>query len=243
MRRRAVSEREPGLSAAHVNAFCTPRSRPLGEDRPMSFLRSREPERPAGASEGRCFVYVLPCAYEDLLKIGHSRNPLERAQALQPRYFEFFDLDRAFAAEVDKVREARALEHALHARLREHNAPAPLTVRAQAAGLGEWYRGAWAQLQDEAARWQAQGHRLHRPLSAWFARELAGQGEALYARAEALLSQLQGDTAPLDDPALAPLRRNLLDTLDAHRALAGDLDRRLPAALLDWYRRGGRPVP
>ncbi|MGD6053331.1 GIY-YIG nuclease family protein, partial [Xanthomonas citri pv. citri] len=64
------------------------------------------------------FLYVLPCVYEDLLKIGHSRNPLQRAQALQPRYFEFFDLGRAFALELDKVREARLLEHALHARLR-----------------------------------------------------------------------------------------------------------------------------
>lgn len=203
--------------------------------RPMSFLRSREPDRPAGASEGRCYLYVLPCAYEDLLKIGHSRNPLQRAQALQPRYFEFFDLERAFAVELDTVREARALEHALHARLREHNAPAPLTVREQAAGLGEWYRGAGAQLQDEAAALQIQGHRLHRPLSAWLACELAGQGDALYARAEALLAQLQGDTTLLDDPGLAPLRRNLLDTLDAHRALALDLDRRLPSAVLDWY--------
>lgn len=209
----------------------------------MSFLRSREPERPAGASEGRCYLYVLPCAYEDLLKIGHSRNPLQRAQALQPRYFEFFDLERAFAVETDTVREARALEHALHLRLRDHNAPAPLTVRVQAAGLGEWYRGAYAHLQDEAAQWQAHGHRLHLPLSAWFARELAGQGEWLYARAEELLAQLQGDTGLLDQPALATVRRNLLDTLDAHRALVPDLDRRLPSALLDWYLGTGRTLP
>lgn len=210
----------------------------------MSFLRSREPERPAGVSQGRCFLYVLPCAYEDLLKIGHSRNPLQRAQALQPRYFEFFDLGRAFALELDKVGEARALEHALHRRLREHNAPAPLTVRAQAAGLGEWYRGAYAQLEAEAAQWRERGHTVHRPLSAWLARELAGQGDALFARAEELLTQLQGDPGLLDDPALAPLRRNLLDTLDAHRALALDLDRRLPPSLLDWYRRaGGDLVP
>lgn len=210
---------------------------------PMSFLRSREPDRPAGASEGRCYLYVLPCAYEDLLKIGHSRNPLQRAQSLQPRYFEFFDLDRAFAVELDKVREARALEQALHLRLREHNAPAPLTVREQAAGLGEWYRGAYAQLQDEAERWRTDGHAVHRPLSAWLARELAAQGDALYARAEELLAQLQGDTSLLDDPGLTPLRRNLLDTLDAHRALTPDLDRHLPASLLDWYRGAGRTVP
>lgn len=209
----------------------------------MSFLRSREPDRPAGASEGRCFLYVLPCAYEDLLKIGHSRNPLQRAQDLQPRYFEFFDLDRAFALELDTVREARSLEHALHARLREHNATAPLTVREQAAGLGEWYRGAYAQLEREAGLWQAQDHAVHLPLSAWMARELNGQGDALYARAEELLTQLQGDTALLDAPELAPLRRNLLDTLDAHRALTFDLDRRLPPSLLDWYRRAGATVP
>ncbi|QWP75470.1 GIY-YIG nuclease family protein [Lysobacter sp. K5869] len=209
----------------------------------MSFLRSREPDRPAGVSEGRAFLYVLPCAYEDLLKIGHSRNPLQRAQALQPRYYEFFDLERAFALEVDKVREARSLEHALHTRLREHNAPAPLTVREQAAGLGEWYRGAYAQLQAEAEHWREQGYAVHRPLSAWLARELDGQGDALYARADQLLTQLQGDTTLLDDPGLAPLRRNLLDTLDAHRAFALDLERRLPPSLLAWYRGADPSVP
>ena len=55
-------------------------------------------------SRGRCFLYVLPLAsHEDVLKLGFSRDPLDRLQALHPRYFEVFDLERAFL--VEKLRE------------------------------------------------------------------------------------------------------------------------------------------
>ena len=74
-------------------------------------------------SRGRCHLYVLPCAHEDLLKLGFSRDPLARLQQLHPRWFEFFDLDRAFAVETETVPDARKLELAQRRLLAEHNAP------------------------------------------------------------------------------------------------------------------------
>lgn len=202
----------------------------------MSFLRTRDPDTGPGASEGLCFVYVLPCAYEDLLKLGFSRNPLARAQALQTRYFEFFDLDRAFLVETETVRDARDIELRLRHRLIEHNATAPLTIRREAAGHSEWYRGAYAALADEADRLREAGHTLHRPLRGWFARELAVQGDYLFERGSALLELLQGDPDYLRRPELNGLRRQVVDVLDAHTALGIDLESRLPSSLLRWYR-------
>lgn len=207
----------------------------------MSFLRTGDPDTGPGSSEGLCHVYVLPCAYEDLLKLGFSRNPLSRAQALQARYFEFFDLDRAFLIQTEAVRDARDLELRLRHALIEHNAPAPLTVRRQAGGHSEWYRGAYSVLSEQADRLQTQGHLVHRPSRPWFTRELAAQGDQLFERASMLLAQLQGDMEWLRRPDLGALRRNLLDVLDAHAALEIDLQPRLPQALLDWY-RGVRPA-
>ncbi|ALN85844.1 hypothetical protein LC55x_2579 [Lysobacter capsici] len=207
----------------------------------MSFLRTRDPDTGPGCSEGVCHVYVLPCAYKDLLKLGFSRNPLSRAQALQARYFEFFDLDRAFLIQTETVRDARDLELRLRHVLIEHNAPAPLTVRREAGGHSEWYRGAYTALAGQADALEPRGYTVYRPSRAWFARELAAQGDQLFERASMLLAQLQGNLDWLRRPDLGPLRRNLIDALDAHAALEIDLEPRLPQALLDWY-RGDRPA-
>jgi hypothetical protein len=56
--------------------------------------RDDRPWRPAAS--GPSFVYVLPCLGEDLLKLGMSRDPLDRFQSLHPRWFDFFDLDSTF---------------------------------------------------------------------------------------------------------------------------------------------------
>lgn len=207
----------------------------------MNFLRTRDADTGPGASEGVCFVYVLPCAYEDLLKLGFSRSPLTRVQALQARYFEFFDLDRGFLIETETVRDARALELRLRHALVEHNAVAPLTIRREAAGHSEWYRGAYAALAEEAERLHGLGHTLHRPLRAWLALELAGQGDYLFERGTALLALLQGEPDYLQRPELRGLRRQVEDVLDAHTALEIDLEPRLPPSLLHWY-RGDRPA-
>lgn len=102
--------------------------------------------RSSSLSRGPCHAYVLPCAYEDLLKFGFSRDPLGRMRSLHRRYFECFDLDRAILVETETVRDARRIELAWRRELTLHNAPAPLVVRRAAGGRTEWYRGAWEAL-------------------------------------------------------------------------------------------------
>lgn len=69
--------------------------------------------RSSSLSEGCSFVYVFACVVEDLLKLGFSRDPIGRLQALHPRYFEFFDLERSFLVETETVRDARRPELSL----------------------------------------------------------------------------------------------------------------------------------
>ncbi len=191
---------------------------------------------PAGrtASRGRCFLYVLPCAYEDQLKLGFSRHPLDRLQSLHRRYFEVFDLDRAFLVETETVRDARALELALRRRLIEHNAPAPLTVRHEAGGRTEWYRGAYAQLTQAVADLSEQGYILHDPLKTWLRHALCARGELLFSWTQAMLSveavELRVDTH------LSPIQQVVRDALDAYRAFDIDLAPLLPDAVLRWHR-------
>lgn len=224
---RAVAERPMSMLST---------SPAIGDASRMRAIRSSDPAVIHSASEGVCYLYVLPCAYEDLLKLGFSRGPLGRIQALQARFFEFFDLDLAFLVETETVGDARKLELDLRHRLSDYNAPAPLTANAQAGGHSEWYRGAYRALAEEAVRLQAVGHTVHRPLREWLGRQLAAQGDDLYDRSAALMSQLQGDVSLLDQPGLRTLRRKLLDSLDAHAALGVELEPRLPEALLAWYR-------
>lgn len=202
----------------------------------MAFLSTGDPDVTHSASEGRCYLYVLPCAYEDLLKLGFSRSPLRRLGELQTRYYEAFDLERAFLVETETVRDARDLELRLRHALREHQAPAPLSIRHEAGGHTEWYRGAYAPLSDQARSLGALGYRLHAPLREWLAQELLAHSDALYAWGASVLDALGGDPGQLDAPALAALRRKVLDTLDAYPALGLALDSRLPEALSHWHR-------
>lgn len=202
----------------------------------MAFLSSGDPDVTHSASVGRCYLYVLPCAYEDLLKLGFSRSPLRRLGELQTRYYETFDLERAFLVETETVRDARDLELALRHILREHQAPVPLLIRREAAGHTEWYRGAYALLHAQADALGERGYRVHAPLRAWLARELQTHSDSLYAWAAHVLDALGGDPEQLDTPVLTGLRAKVLDTLDAYLALDLALDGRLPEALFDWHR-------
>lgn len=201
----------------------------------MPFMRSSEPERTRAPSEGACYLYVLPCAYEDLLKLGFSRQPLDRMQALQPRWFEFFDLDRALLVETETVRDARGLELELRRRLREHGAPAPLTIRIEAAGHTEWYRGAYPALSAEVERLSAIGHTVHVPMRPWLQGQLRTRADLLFAWTSRVIDGVQGEPALLDLPSMAPLRRQVLDTLDAYAALGIDVEDHLPDAIRCWY--------
>ncbi len=54
-------------------------------------------------SRGHCYLYVFPCAWEDHCKLGFSRDPLSRMQALHRRWFEFFDIDHGLLVETETV--------------------------------------------------------------------------------------------------------------------------------------------
>lgn len=206
----------------------------------MPFMRTSEPDSTRATSEGACYLYVLPCAYEDLLKLGFSRQPLARMQALQPRYFEFFDLDRALLVETETVRDARRLELDIGHRLHEHGAPAPLTIRVAAAGHTEWYRGAYPALVAEVERLAEIGHTVHAPLRPWLQAQMRQRADLLFSWAATVLDSVEGEPAHLDLPPMAALRRQVLDTLDAYGALDIDVDEHLPDAVRRWYRAGPR---
>ena len=183
-------------------------------------------------SRGHCYLYVFPCAWEDHCKLGFSRDPLSRMQALHRRWFEFFDLDHGLLAETETVRDARDLELELGRPLSEHNAPAPMTVRREAAGHTEWYRGAFDQLEQAGVMLQRRGHVVHAPLRAWLQPELRKRSDQLYAWTQAQLSpdELDGLMGP------TPAQQRVRDALDACAALAIDLEPLLPPPVYRWYR-------
>lgn len=202
----------------------------------MSFLRSSEPDSTRSASEGRCFLYVLPCRDEDLVKLGFSRNPLARMETLHPRYFDLFDIDRGLLIETDTVREARRLELELAHAMALHSAPQPLLIRERAGGATEWYRGADAGLQDMASALEREGFIVHRPLRPWIRSQLSNRCGDLFSWGEAVLSSVEGEPAQLDVSAYRPLRADVLAVLDAFSALGIALSPLLPETLMTWYR-------
>ena len=103
---------------------------------PSRLIGPDSPTRPASA--GRAFVYVFPCRHEDILKLGFSRDPLLRMQTLHQRYFEFFDIERAFLIQTDMVRDARRIEREFGDAIVAHRAPAPRVVSNAAGGHTEW---------------------------------------------------------------------------------------------------------
>ena len=185
-------------------------------------------------SRGRCFVYVAPCAYEDLLKVGHSRDPLARLQSLHRRWYECFDPGMAWFVELDRVRDASRLELALRHAIVEHNAPAPLVIRREAAGHGEWFRGASPRLDAERSRLEAQGHLMHAPARAWLRQALLARADRLHDWSEAML-----DADALEArPDATPVARAVRDVLEAYPALGIDITEWIPPAVARWLRAG-----
>ena len=190
-------------------------------------------ERRVRAMAGYCFVYVFPCLWEDHCKIGFSSDPLSRIQALHRRWFEFFDLDGGALVETETVRDARDLELELRRPLAAHNAPAPLTVRREAAGHTEWFRGASSQLQQAAQRLEQKGHTVHAPLRTWLRPALLARSDRLYAWTLAQLSadELYGAAGSMPTAQSSVLR----DALDAYPALGIELEPLLPPEVNRWY--------
>lgn len=198
-------------------------------------IDTREPGN-LGPSRGRCYLYVLPCAYEDILKLGFSRDPLQRMQALHPRWFEFFDLDEAFLIQTETVRDARDLELGLANVVADHNAPAPLVIRRQAAGHTEWYRGAHELLSQTAQALAAGGYVMHAPLRPWIRLALLDRTDALFSWSLAMLTPDELDTAAAGfDGQSTPGQQAVRNALDACTALGIDLEPLLPPDVLHWY--------
>jgi hypothetical protein len=186
-------------------------------------------------SRGRCHLYVFPCAWEDICKLGFSRDPLARLQALHPRFFEFFNLDGGLLVDTDTVAEARALETRLRRALVEHNAPAPLTVRDEAGGAREWYRGASALLAEEARRLAELGHTVHAPLRPWLRDVLLQRSDRLYDWSLAMLGIDEIDGLA----GWTPRQQRVLDAVDALQAMRIDPVPLLPPAVAGWLARVG----
>jgi hypothetical protein len=191
---------------------------------------------PRQASRGRTFVYVLPCHGEDLLKVGFTRDPLQRFQTLHRRFFTFFDLEAGLLIETDRLREARRLERLFIERWPEHNAPAPLVVPKSAAGHTEWFRGIKADVTAFATRLaERYGHTLHAPLRMWLATRFLERSDALYDWSTQLLAGIED--AQAHGARIADLRRYteaLTETADACQSLGIDASAVLPPPVIAW---------
>jgi len=181
------------------------------------------------------FLYLFPCAGEDLIKLGISRDPLARVRSLAPRWFEFFDLDQALLLQADLLAEAQAWETALKRSLREYNAPAPLLSVAAAGGHTEWFRGAQHDIRTHMDAMAAQGFRLH-PARPWLREAVRGGGEDPYGRAEAIW-QAMLDAGIESESSRHPFARTLRDLCDEQVALGLPLDARVPPAIAEWHHR------
>jgi len=193
---------------------------------------------PRFASRGRAFVYVLPCRDEDLLKVGFSRDPLQRLQTLHARFFRFFDLDRAFLIGTDTVRDARRIERRYIETFADRRSPAPLVVPDAAAGYTEWYRGVHAEAEAIARTLAAEeGFTLHAPLRDWLRALFRERAALLFAWSAKMLEAIEyeGFNTPLPR-APSTLERALRDALDCFDELAIDIEPLVPEPVFRWYR-------
>jgi hypothetical protein len=193
---------------------------------------------PRFASRGRAYVYVLPCRDEDLLKVGFSRDPLQRLRTLHARFFRFFDLDRAFLIETDTVRDARRIERRYIGTFAERRSPAPLVVPDAAAGYTEWYRGVHADAESIARAIAAEeGFALHAPLRDWLRHVFRERSALLFAWSEKMLEAIEYErfNAPRS-PNPSVLERALADALDCFDELGIDIEPLVPERVFRWHR-------
>jgi len=202
----------------------------------MSRIESRDPS-PYIPSRARAFVYVATCRDEDILKVGFSRDPLARLRSFHPRYFEFFDLDRSFLIETDKVKDARAIERRLAREVAEHSAPSPLLIEWTAGGHTEWYRGAYAAIHADAMRAIAElGHGYHASLRQWLRGRLTLQSDMIYEWSGQMLRTLEIQRG--SDPQGALLLQQTLEAaLDAYECVGLATHDLLPEDVLDWWQQ------
>ncbi|MFS8138500.1 MAG: GIY-YIG nuclease family protein [Thermomonas sp.] len=205
---------------------------------------SDEDTYPRFASQGRTFVYVLPCRDEDLLKVGFSRDPLGRFRTLHRRYFDFFDLDRGLLLEVEHLREARRIERFFIETFAADRSPAPMVIPLSAAGHTEWFRGVSVQA-DALARQLCAQHAcvLHAPLADWIRRRFGDWSELLHDWSSRMLALIQYEhfnVHPAERQRHA--ERALRGVLDAYVALDLDIDALVPETVAAWYHTTGHHV-
>ncbi len=134
----------------------------------------------SGVTNGRDFLYILRTdGAEDLLKIGITNNPLVRWSSFHPRWFEAFDLTNTILVETERRADAQALETTLHRRLKAHACPIPITMRLEAGGRTEWYRGANRSVSEFVAECQAGGYTVHEDARLWLVPVIHAQRESL----------------------------------------------------------------
>ena len=199
---------------------------------------------PRFVSAGRAFVYVLPCREQDVLKVGFSREPMQRLHALHRRFAVFFDLQRALLVETDTVQEARAIERTLLRRFAPMRVSAPLAVRELARGGTEWLAGVAPQVETLARSLAGDGgYLIHAPLVRWLRERVLESGDVLYGWSAQLLDAIAyqhfnpappggGDTRP---------GQALRAALDLLSALDLPLQEMVPQPVSDWYRYGSLP--
>jgi hypothetical protein len=200
---------------------------------------------PRTADGGRVFVYVLPSLGEDLVKVGFTRDPVQRFRSFHPRFFTLFDLEQGLLVEAGRLREARRLERLLIERWPEHRAWAPLLVSAGAGGHTEWFRGIAQEVGPFVRRVaQRYGYALHAPLSDWLRARFSERADQLYEWSRRLLATIEWQSANVP-PALRDPRyaQALVDNLDACRAVGMELARLLPADVLAWYAAASGHAP
>lgn len=202
----------------------------------MSRIESRDPS-PRIPSRARAFVYVATCRDEEILKLGFSRDPLARLRSFHPRYFEFFDLDRSFLIETDRVKDARAIERRLADTVAEHRAPSPLLIARAAGGHTEWFRGAYAAIHADAMQAVAElGHGYHASLRHWLSERLTQQGDTIYEWSGQMLRLIEIQRGS-DVHGALNAQHTLEDALDAYDEIGLPVDQLLPEDVLDWWRQ------
>ena len=202
------------------------------------MIADEEDAYPRFSAAGRTFVYVLPCRDEDILKVGYSRNPLQRLHAFHRRYFQFFDLDRAVLLETERLRDARRIERIFLTGFAEYRAPPPLVVLQSAAGETEWLRGVAGRV-DELARKIAadEGLTLHAPLRAWLRQRFDEHSDTLYECSMHMLDSIEYERFNvLPDAQDGRTAAGLRHLLDVYESLDQDLVGLVAPRVLAWYR-------
>jgi hypothetical protein len=192
---------------------------------------------PRFASRGRTYIYVLPCRDEDILKVGFSRDPLQRLRTLHARFFDFFDLDRALLIDTDRLRDARPIERLFITTFAEYRAPAPLVVPLAAAGHTEWYRGIYPMVARLARTvCEEEGLVMHSPLRLWLRERFGEWSELLFGWSARVLEMIEYERFNIPaDQQTGRFEKALGNVLDAYVALGVDVQPLVPPEVLAWY--------